>query len=221
MMTALLTGASWYAFRQESLLSPSAWVTLLGAYAPLAAWGLWGAHRRGELLGWVRPRSGDITRGFIAAAVIFGLAYLGSVWLAPQKSPQEAWMAQIYAYVGSPDDWHAARGWLALWVFAVSAMEEIVWRGHIRTLIREELGAGRAWFWVALLHGVTVAPSVFAFRAEKAGYNPFIVMLALAMGLALGIVVSRSSGRLWPAIFGHFLSVWTLLSVFRLWGRGV
>src|SRR5262245_6176309 len=46
--------------------------------------------------GWLNVRGGDFSRGFAAAALLFGAAWLFVKLVAPVGSDRESWLARIY-----------------------------------------------------------------------------------------------------------------------------
>ena len=63
-------------------------------------------------------------------------------------------------------------------------------------------------------------PTIWALRDKNAGYNPLIVVAALGCGLVWGFMARRFE-RLLPGMISHVLFDWTVLMMFRLWGKGV
>ncbi len=178
------------------------------------------ARRDGVLKAWLSVRSGDFTRGFVAAALLFGGTWAFGRLVAPVGSPRESWLARLYLQLGDPA---ALRRHVVLVVFAiivVAVVEELVWRGLVVALLEEVIGSRRAWVWAAVLYALAYAPTIWALRDPVAGANPLVTAGALAAGLLWG-AMARRFDRLLPSMFSHVLYAWTVLMMFRLWGPSV
>lgn len=231
-LIVLIVGtASHFAFQLSHAGDPSFVLWIGIPTAGLAVLGAIRAYRDGNLYrrrsfdedgggGWLNVRSLDFTRGFAAAAVLFGIAYGAARVLAPVGSDRESWLARLYLQIGDPK---ALRDHVP---FAVAALvlivvaEELLWRGLVISLLEELVGSSRAWVWAAVLYALAHVPTVWALRDPVAGLNPVVPAGALVVGLLWGYMARRFE-RLLPGIFSHVLFDWTLLMMFRLWGPSV
>lgn len=197
----------------------------------IAAVGAVRAYRDGDLyrrssfdegggLGWLNVRSGDFTRGFAAAALLFGSAWGFMKVVAPPGSDRESWLARLYLQVGDPSTLRKSVAMVVVAILVLAAAEEIVWRGLVTSLLEEHVGSQRAWVWAAVLYAAAQLPTLWALRDPVAGLNPVLPAAALASGLVWGYM-ARRFGRLLPGIFSHVLFDWTVLMMFRLWGPSI
>lgn len=219
-IVATIAVANFFAFHVERA---GTYQFVLVLVAPLVVFGGYGvarAWRDGVLKDLLTVRSGDFSRGFAAAGVLFGLAYGASRVLATQGTPRESWLARIYLQVGDPSMLRK-NVLLVVVVLAVLALaEELVWRGLVTSLLEEKIGSRRAWVWAAVLYAIAYAPAAWQLRDPVAGSNPLVPLAALSTGLVWG-AMSRHFERLLPAVFSHVLLSWTVLMMFRLWGPSV
>jgi membrane protease YdiL (CAAX protease family) len=186
----------------------------------IAGLGCFRAYQDGVLRGWLSVRSGDFTRGFFAAAVLFAAAWAFTKVVTPQGSPRESWLVRLYLQIGDPA---VLRKNVTLVVGAIIVMviaEELVWRGLVIGLLEEIVGSRRAWIWSAVAYAVAHAPAAWALRDPHAGPNPLVPLGALACGLVWGGMARRYE-RLLPGVFSHVLFDWTVVMMFRLWGPSV
>lgn len=186
----------------------------------LAIAGLARAYRDGTLGSWMRVRTGDFTRGFLAALLLFVGAWFFAHSVIPQTAPRSIWLARLYLQLGDPEILRQHVGIVVAFILTMAACEEIVWRGLATDLFAELVGSRRAWICGAAVYALAHAPTMWLLRDPKVGYNPLLVFAALAAGLVWG-ALTRMSGRLWPAIFSHALFDWAALMMFRLWGPSV
>ncbi len=205
------------------IASPNVAIAILGAVR---------AHRDGVLKGsrnsfdekggngWLSVRSGDFSRGFGAAALLFGMSWAATKVMAPTGSDRESWLARLYLQLGDPSTLRK-NVWVVVIVLLVMAIaEELVWRGLVTSLLADVIGSRRAWVWAAVLYAIAHVPTMWALRDPVAGLNPVLPAAALACGLVWGYL-ARRFGRLFPSIFSHVLFDWTVLMMFRLWGPSV
>jgi hypothetical protein len=191
--------------------------SMLGAigalYALLTAVALVRLHRRGELLRRFRPVSGDMTLGALTAGLLYGAGRIVQLVLAGHGSPREAWVVRLYLQIGDTD---AAGHWVVGGaVFAVAALEEIVWRGLVMRTLEDALGAKKALLYSALLFALAHAPTAYLLRDPVAGLNPLVVVAALGCSLVWGALVLRT-GRMVPALLAHALFSWSVIE-FPMW----
>lgn len=212
--------ASHVGFQLDRAGQPAFVLSMAAPTLLLAGASVWRAHRDGVLRGWLSVRSGDFSRGFAAAGVLFGLAYAVSRFVTPVGSARESWLARIYLQLGDPTALRKQVAVVVGVVIVMSIAEELVWRGLVTSLLAERLGSSRAWVWAAVLYAVAHAPTIWALRDPVAGPNPLVPLAALGGGLLWGGMAHRYE-RLLPSIFSHVLFDWTVLMMFRLWGPSV
>lgn len=191
------------------------------------------AHRDGDLYrrstfdeggtsgaGWLNVRSGDFTRGFAAAALLFGASWAFMKVVMPVGSDRESWLARLYLQIGDPTSLRKNVAFVVIGIIVMATAEELVWRGLVASLLEERVGSRRAWVWAAVLYALAHAPTIWALRDPVAGLNPILPVAALGAGLVWGYM-SRRFERLLPGIFSHVLFNWTVLMMFRLWGPSI
>ena len=186
-------------------------------YLGLVGAAIWRMRRDGTLGSRLRPRSGDLTFGALAATMLYLAAVAGRELLSPRGSLREAWIARIYHQIGVSADLdrqHVVAVSAAIMVLA--AMEEIVWRGFVFSTLEERLGTRRAWPATAVLYAAAHLPTLILLTEPFAPPNPLIVLMALGGGLVWGLIVART-GRLPVAILSHVLFTWGVIVVFPLW----
>lgn len=188
-------------------------------YGVMAALALWRMHRRGEAWALLRPRSGDLTYGAIAAAVLFSGALLGRLVLAPHGTAREGWLVRIYLQIGDPEMLQRNFAIVGLAALLLPIMEEMTWRGHVYGVLKERFGVRTAWPLSAVLYAVAHAPTIVLLRDPFAGYNPLVCLCALGGGLIWGVLVATTE-RLPVAIFSHALFLWVAAYQFPLWRLG-
>lgn len=226
IVLAIGTGAH-FAFQLSRAGQPSFFLCIAAPTIIIAIIGAVRAHREGNLYrrssfdeggaGWLNVRSGDFTRGFFAAALLFGVAYGAMKVVAPAGSDRESWVARLYLQIGDPTQLKRSMASVVVAILVMAVAEELVWRGLVTSLLEERVGSRRAWVWAAVLYAGAHAPTIWALRDPVAGLNPIIVASSLAAGLVWGYM-SRRFERLLPGIFSHALFDWTVLMMFRLWG---
>lgn len=177
-------------------------------------------ERGGSGAGWLNVRSGDFTRGFAGAALLFGGAYGFSKLVAPVGSDRESWLARLYLQLGDPTTLRKNVAFIVVAIIVMAAAEELVWRGLVTSLLEERVGSRRAWVWAAVLYSLAHLPTLWALRDPIAGLNPILPAAALGAGLVWGYMARRFE-RLLPGIFSHVLFDWTVLMMFRLWGPSI
>ncbi len=232
IVVAIGTGAH-FAFQVSRAGQPSFALWLAAPTILIAIIGAVRAHRAGDLYrrssfdegsgggaGWLNVRGGDFTRGFGAAALLFGGAYAFMKVVAPVGSDRESWLARLYLQLGDPTTLRKNVVVVVIAVIVMAAAEELVWRGLVTSLLEEYVGSRRAWVWAAVLYALAHVPTLWALRDPVAGLNPILVAAALAAGLVWGYM-SRRFERLLPGIFSHALFDWTVLMMFRLWGPSI
>ena len=214
-VTLSTAGVIAYAFNPARAGQGSMLASLGAFYAVLAAPALYRLHRRGELRRRFRPAYGDITLGAATAGVLYGSARIVGALVAAHGSPREPWIEALYRQLGNPDA--PGRTLTGAAVFAVAALEEIVWRGLVMGSIQDVAGPWRACAYTTLLYAAAHLPTMILLRAPGAGDNPLVVVAALGCGLVWSLMVLRT-GRLLPSLLAHALFSWAIIE-FPLWQR--
>ncbi|HYJ08699.1 MAG TPA: CPBP family intramembrane glutamic endopeptidase [Polyangiaceae bacterium] len=197
----VITAAMAYAFRLEVAGTPWFWVALGVPYLLLAALALYKLWDEGTLLDVLSPRWGDLSLGFVTAAILLLSSWGARAVLAPADSPRLAWLFRIYAQIGDPD--MVQRSVLYTGVLLVIVIcEELVWRSMVLDELTRRFGSRRAWPLAALCYGLTALPTLFTLRDPMAGLNPLLVTAALGCGIVWSFLASIK-GRLVPVIIAH------------------
>lgn len=214
--TGVLALVLWRGFALVSAGGAGFWGLIVGTYVMFAGLAAAWAAREHEL-DFLAPSWGDITRGFFAAAAMFGAAYVGFK-LVIEGSPREAWVTRVYLQLGDVASLRAKLGLVCAVIFVACAAEEIVWRGFVTRALERTLGS-RAWVASAGLYALAHVPTMFALRTSS--LNPALVVAALFMGLATGALTRACEDRVAPAIVAHALFDIAVALVFRLVGTSV
>lgn len=217
---ATIAIANSFAFQLERAGQLTFVVVLAAPLVVFAGYAVARAYRDGVLKDLLTVRSGDFSRGFAAAGVLFGLAYGAGRIFAAQGSPRESWLARVYLQIGDPTTLRKNVGLVVLAMVVLAIAEELVWRGLVVSLLEEKIGTRRAWVWAAVLYALAYAPAAFRLADPVAGANPLVPLAALGAGLLWGGMARRYE-RLLPSVFSHVLFLWTVLMMFRLWGPSV
>lgn len=200
-----------YAFSHPD--SPLMLGSMGGVYAVLAGFTVRRLWQRGELDGQLRPRAGDLSVGFVVAALLWAVALAVHMLVTTPPSPRSAWIMQVYGALGDPASEH--RHLIGGVVFLVAALEELVWRGWVMRVLTERMGWFRSWFVQAGLFGLAHASTLFILSSPVAGPNPLLVLAGIAYSLVWGRLALRFD-RLPPALFAHALFTWAVFE-FPIW----
>jgi uncharacterized protein len=209
--------ASHQAFQPQRAGTPAFFLWIGVPTLALAIVGAIRARSEGVLREWFRPRTGDFSRGFLGAAILFGASFAFTKTL---ELPHIMWVARLYEQIGDAADLRQHVGAVVFTIIVIAAAEEVLWRGLVTSLLEEKVGSRRAWVWSAVLYAVAHVPTIWALKDPNAGLNPLVPMAALAAGLVWGFMARRFQ-RLFPAIVSHALFDWTVMMMFRLWGPSV
>jgi len=200
-------------FAPERAGTKGFWLLIILAYLAASfaslAWAFW--QREADFM---LPRWGDMTRGFFAAAFLFGVSF-GMVKLFVAHTPREEWILRIYEQLGDTNVLREKYGRICFVIFIASAGEEIVWRGMVTRVLEPVIGSRRAWIASAILYACAHVPTIWVL------HNPGLVLAALGFGLAMGVLVRLSGGRIPPAIVAHTLFDIAVTMMFRLVGNSV
>ena len=189
IVLAVAIGAE-LAFAPSRAGTPQVFVYMAIPTVGLAIVGLARAYRDGVLKEWAGVKGGDFTRGFAAAAFLFGCSYVFSKVVTPPTAPQAVWLARLYEQVGDPSELRKEISRVVAGLVIVGAAEEILWRGLVTSLLEERIGSRRAWVWAAVLYAVAHVPTMWQLKGS-AGWNPVIVTAALGCGLVWGLMARR------------------------------
>jgi membrane protease YdiL (CAAX protease family) len=219
VIVAVVGATSYLAFSTERAGEKSFWLLAGGPVLLLAPVALYRAWRDGELKEWMSPKAGDFSLGFLGAGVLFAFAYAFSKLVTPSESPRAIWLARLYLQLGDPNALRGHSMELFAGLIAVSAAEEIVWRGLATSLLAERVGSRWAWAVAAVLYALAYVPAMWALAGPN-GVNPVLPIGALGGGLVWGWM-ARRTGRLPPGIVAHALFDWCVVVMFRLWGESL
>jgi membrane protease YdiL (CAAX protease family) len=210
-VTLTSAGVIAYAFSPDRAGEPSMLAALGALYAALGVFALYRMHQRGELRRRFLPARGDITLAAVTAGGLYGAVRIGGSLLAPLGSSRELWIMRVYLQMGAMPE----RRLLGATVFAIAALEELVWRGLVMRSQQEVSSGARAALLSTLLYAAAHLPTLSLLRMPGAGPNPLLVAASLACGLVFALLVLRT-GRLTPALLAHALFSWSLIE-FPLW----
>jgi membrane protease YdiL (CAAX protease family) len=212
-----ITLAMSFAFRSELAGTPTFWASLAVPYLLLAALALRELYNEGSLLDVLAPRWGDLSLGFVTAAILLFASWGARAVLAPAGSPRLAWLFHIYAQIGDPDVVQKSLIYTGI-LLVIVICEELVWRSMVLDELSRLFGTRRAWPLAALAYGVTALPTLFTLRDPLAGYNPLLVTAALGCGIVWSFLASIK-GRLLPVVIAHGVFTYFSLVQFR-WPSG-
>jgi uncharacterized protein len=214
LLTMALTSAAMaFAFRLEVAGSPWFWAALTVPYLALAALALHKLWDEGTLVDVLSPRWGDLSLGFLTAAVLLLASFGARAVLAPAGSTRLAWLVRIYAQIGDPDIVQRSVLYTSLLLLVV-VCEELVWRSMVLDELSARFGTRRGWPLAALCYGVTALPTLFTLKDPLAGYNPLLVTAALGCGIVWSFLASIK-GRLLPVVIAHGVFTYFSLVQFR------
>jgi membrane protease YdiL (CAAX protease family) len=219
VVVAIATSAIGLAMRPEGSGSWQMLAVLGAPYGVMSALALWRMRSRGEIGALLRPRSGDLTYGAVAAATLFFAALLGRMALASHGTGREGWLVRIYLQIGNPEALQRRFVIVIVALVLFATLEEITWRGYVYGALKDRLGSRKAWPLAAVLYAGSYAPTIVLLRDPFAGLNPLVVVCALVCGLVWGLLAA-STARLPVAIFSHALFLWVVVCQFPLWRLG-
>lgn len=213
LSVTLITAAMAFAFRLEAAGSATFWLGLGVPYALLALLALRRLWNDGTLIEALTPRWGDLSLGFVTAALLLFASWGARAVLAPAGSARLAWLFRIYAQVGDTDAVQRSALY-TLGLLVIVVCEELVWRSMVLDELTQRFGTRRAWPLSALGYGVTALPTLITLRDPVAGYNPLLVTAALGCGIVWSFLASIK-GRLVPVIIAHGVFTYFSLVQFR------
>jgi membrane protease YdiL (CAAX protease family) len=217
LLTVVLITASYaFAFRPSIAGSSLFWWSVALPYVPLVALALYKMWDDGTMVEKLMPRWGDLSIGMLTASLLLLCSWAARSMLAPAGSDRQAWIFHIYLQLGDPDVLqHSVL--LSAVLIAITAAEEIVWRGMVLGDLNERLGERLGWIATAALYGLCALPTLYTLRDDSAGLNPLLVTAALGCGLVWTFTAARVR-RLMPVIFSHAFFTYLSAVQFRLPG---
>lgn len=221
VVTAVTAWGVSYAFDASRAGEMSAAEGIALVYVFLTAGAIaWGV-RNARVKAWLFPASGDLARGFAVALVLFACAFGVVKLMTMHASPRAAWMARLYLQLGDPKPLREHLGWVGAFITLMATMEEIVWRGFVKSVLEDLVGARFGWMAAAILYALAHVPTLWALADTTVGQNPLVVLAALGAGLVWSAMARVFGGRLVPSIVCHALFDYAALVMFRLWGPSV
>lgn len=213
LSVAVITVAMAFAFRLEVAGTPLFWVSIAVPYLALAALAVYKLWDEGALLDVLAPRWGDLSIGFLTAAVLLLSSWGARAILAPADTPRQAWLFRIYAQVGNPDALQRSVIYTGV-ILLIVVCEELVWRSLVQDELTARFGSRRGWPLAALCYGATALPTLYTLRDPIAGYNPLLVTAAVGCGIVWSFLTSIK-GRLLPVVIAHGAFTYFSLVQFR------
>ncbi len=195
--------------------SAEMWASSIGIYLVLGVFAYRYARTNETFEDWLSPVWGDASRGLVLSVACFA-AFYGLAMLLP-RTYLPVWSLR---YLSSFEDQMRMRAIVnSLLPFIVLrvGLEEFVWRGHIRSLLSEELGSRIGWVVSLGLFLVVALPSAWAMSTGSP--NPLRLLVVLVGGGGAAIFV-RVTDRLLPGILGRIGLEWAVLAFHPLWGVG-
>jgi membrane protease YdiL (CAAX protease family) len=180
---------------------------VLGVVAILAL------YKQGRIRERLTPKWGDLSIGVLGAVALIIITWAGRTLLAPRGFPRQAWLAQVYWFIGDTGELEE-RLWVPWLVVLAPMLDEIVWRGWLQDQLSKSMGATRGWLMTALLYGLQAVPTIIALKDPLAGPNPLLVALALVAGLLFGFL-THVTQRATPALIAHAAFSYFILLQFR------
>lgn len=219
LVTLAVGTALTVAFSVSRAGEPSFYAWSVGPYLAVAATAALIASKRGELGAWLRPGWGDVTRGFLGAAILFVAAFAFVKLAVPSGSPRERYLADIYLQLGDTKHFREHMALVAVGLVVAAAAEELVWRGWVQRECETLVGRRRAWILAAVLYALAHAGTGYALETTQ-GYNPMMLIAAAGAGVVWG-AMRKSFGRLFPGILAHAAFDWAVVMMYRLYGPSV
>jgi len=205
-----------FAFRPELAGTATFWITLVGAYAIVAALALYRMWDDGTLLDVLKPRWGDLSIGALVAGVLMVGSWAARSVLAPAGNARQGWVLRIYLQLGDAEAVQRS-ALLTVAVLLIPLLDELAWRGLVLSAFAERFGTRRAWPLATLLYALSAVPTVFGLADAEAGLNPLLVIAALGCGLFWSFT-AQMMGRLPPVMISHAAFSYFSITQFRLPG---
>ncbi len=147
------------------------------------------------------PRWGDLSIGFLGAAALIVTTWAGRTLLSPRGVARQAWLAQVYWFLGDPSELESIK-WVPWLVVLAPMLDEIVWRGWLQDRLSVVVPRGLGWVLTAGLYGLQAVPTVFTLSDPVAGPNPLLLALAMVAGLLFSFL-THITRRATPSMVAH------------------
>jgi len=183
------------------------------AQLPFALLALFFVYRSGDLKARIQPKPGDVLRGVSLAFVLVIAIWAERALLMPHGSIREAWLARLYIQMGDPLELEKS-WWLPLVIISWAVNDELVWRTWLQGIAVKRFGNVRGIGVTTLCYAVAAIPSATLLADPTAGFNPLVVILAIAGGIAWGYV-TYLTGRATPAMLSHATLAYFTILQFR------
>ncbi len=180
---------------------------LLGVIAIVLLW------KSGRLRDRLTPKWGDLSIGVVGAFALIITTWAGRTILSPRGVPRQAWLAQVYWFLGDTGELEE-KFWVPWLVVLAPMLDEIIWRGWLQDQLTFSVGRVRGWLLTTLLYGLQAAPTIVALRDPVAGPNPLLLVMALVAGLLFGFL-THVTNRTAPAMIAHAAFTFFILLQFR------
>ena len=134
-----IAAASHFAFELSRAGTSAFFLVMAVPTVALAILGVLRARHDGVLKSWISVKSGDFSRGFAAAVVLFGAAYAFTKTVAPPESIRASWLAPTNRDHWSPQ----SVGMVVVAIIVMAIAEELLWRGLVVSLLKASARAAR------------------------------------------------------------------------------
>ncbi len=206
LLTAKIGHSDWRS-APDRLLVSAAFSAILGAIAILVM------LKRGRIRDRLMPRWGDLSIGVVSAAALIVTTWAGRTLISPRGVPRQAWLAQVYWFLGDPLELETIL-WVPWLVVLASMLDEVVWRGWIQDRLSVVVPRGLGWVLTAGLYGMQAIPTLFTLRDSVAGPNPLLLAMALVAGLLFSFL-THVTGRATASMIAHAAFSYFMLLQFR------
>ena len=154
-------------------------------------------HKRGRIRDRLIPRWGDLSIGVVSAAALIITTWAGRTLLSPRGVPRQAWLAQVYWFLGDPSEL-VSIAWVPWLVVLAPMLDEIVWRGWIQDGLSVVVPRGLGWALTAGLYGLQAIPTLFTLSDSVAGPNPLLLTMGMVAGMLFSFL-THITGRATPS----------------------
>jgi membrane protease YdiL (CAAX protease family) len=159
------------------------------------------------------PRWGDVSIGVVSAVALIITTWAGRTLMSPRGASRQAWLAQLYWFLGDPVELESIK-WVPWLIVIAPMLDEIVWRGWIQDRLSVVVPRGHGWLLTAGLYGLQAAPTLFTINDATAGPNPLLLALAMVSGLLFSFL-THVTGRVAPAMIAHAAYSYFMVLQFR------
>ena len=206
LVNAKIGHAEWRA-APARIVTSAALSLMLGIVAVAALW------KSGRLRERLTPKWGDLSIGVVGALALIITTWAGRTILAPRGVPRQAWLAQVYWFLGDTGELEE-KFWVPWLIVLAPMLDEVIWRGWLQDRLTVSVGRVRGWLLTTLLYGLQATPTVVALNDPVAGPNPLLLILALLAGLLFGFL-THITNRATPAMIAHAAFTYFILLQFR------